>query len=61
MARDRRDGSTVEKAVLIHGEKHTITEEGLGAPVSAAQEMTDYQKEMKEYYSNGLEKASKNA
>ena len=35
-----------------------FSEAGLGAPVSTAQQMVDYHKEMKEYYSNSLRKAS---
>jgi nucleotide-binding universal stress UspA family protein len=35
-----------------------FSEAGMGAAVSAAQQMADYQEEMKEYYSNSLEKAS---
>jgi len=35
-----------------------FSEAGMGAAVSAAQQMADYHEEMKEYYSNSLEKAS---
>jgi nucleotide-binding universal stress UspA family protein len=35
-----------------------FSEAGMGAPVSSAQQMADYHEEMKEYYSNSLEKVS---
>ena len=35
-----------------------FSEAGMGAPVSTAQQMADYHEEMREYYSNSLEKVS---